>query len=82
MDRLNLTLDEVTFEALARHAQREGKPRAALARELIGEAIAHREAAARRRKLAHDYAAGRVDGRQLLADLEGGQLELLGHEED
>jgi hypothetical protein len=82
MERLNLTLDDVTSDHLARHAQREGKPRAALARELICEALAQRDAAAQRRKLARDYAAGRADAKLLLEDLEGPQLELLSDEED
>ena len=77
MERLNLTLDEGTSGALARHAQREGKPRASLARELIAEALARREALDRRRKLARDYAAGRGDALEVLGDLEAGQLELL-----
>jgi hypothetical protein len=81
MERLNLTLDEGTSGALARYARREGKPRAALARELIREAIARREALERERKLARDYAAGRSDARQLLRDLEAAQLELLDDEE-
>lgn len=81
VERLNLTLDESTSGALARHARREGKPRAALARELIREAIARREALERERKLAADYAAGRSDARQLLRDLEAAQLELLDDEE-
>ena len=81
VERLNLTLDESTSGALARHARREGKPRAALARELIREAIARREALERERKLASDYAAGRSEARQLLQDLEAAQLELLDDEE-
>lgn len=81
MERLNLTLDEGTSGALARHARRAGKPRAALARELIREAIERREALERERKLARDYAAGRSDARQLLRDLETAQLELLDHED-
>jgi hypothetical protein len=80
MERLNLTLDEVTSGALARHAQREGKPRAALARELIREAIARREALDSQRRLARDYAASRIDATQRLKDLEVAQLELLGRE--
>ena len=77
MDRLNLTLDHDTSGALSRHAREEGKPRAALARELIREALARREAVARQRKLARDYAAGRDDARAILADLERAQLDLL-----
>src|SRR5882672_8179360 len=50
MGRLRLTLDEATSEALARHARQQGKPRAALARELIREAITRREALERQRR--------------------------------
>ena len=81
MERLNLTLDAGTSGALARYAKREGKPRAALARELIHEAIARRDALELQRKLARDYAAGRDDARQILADLEAAQLELLDRED-
>jgi hypothetical protein len=81
MERLNLTLDESTSGALAWHARREGKPRATLARELICEAMARRDAIERQRKLARDYTAGRSDARQLLNDLEGAQLELLDRED-
>ncbi|TMQ07790.1 MAG: hypothetical protein E6J90_42445 [Deltaproteobacteria bacterium] len=80
MERLNLTLDEGTSGALARHARREGKPRATLARELICEAIARRESMEYRRKLARDYAAGRSDAEELLQDMEAAQLELLDDE--
>jgi hypothetical protein len=81
MERLNLTLDEGTSGALARHARRAGKPRTALARELIREAIARREAVEYRRKLARDYAAGRSDAKQLLQEMEAAQLELLDDED-
>jgi hypothetical protein len=77
MDRLNLTLDPDTSTALERHARRVGKPRAAVARELIREAIKNRDDLERRRKLARDYAAGREDAVELLADLERSQLDLL-----
>ena len=77
MDRLNLTLDAGTLGALTRHAKTQGRPRAAIARELIREALARREALEKQRKLARDYAAGRGDARELLADLEGAQLDLL-----
>jgi metal-responsive CopG/Arc/MetJ family transcriptional regulator len=76
MARLNLTLDKDTLRELDRHTKRSGKPRAALARELLREALARREAAERRQQLAADYAAGRGDARALLKDLEAGQLEL------
>jgi hypothetical protein len=80
MDRLRLTLDEAASEALARYARREGKPRAALARELIREAIARRETLERERKLAGDHAADQSDTRRLLRDLEAAHLDLLDHE--
>lgn len=72
-----MTLDEGTSGALARHARREGKPRATLARERIREAIAQRDALAARQKLARDYAAGRSDAKAVLNDFEAAQLELL-----
>jgi len=81
MERLNLTLDEGISGALARHARREGKPRATLARELIREAIAQRDALEIKRKLARDYMAGRSDAKQILTDLEAAQLELLDRED-
>jgi hypothetical protein len=80
MERLNLTLDAVTSSALQRHAQSRGVPRARLARELIREAIEHREARERQRKLARDYSAGREDASELLSDLEAPQLDLLDQE--
>ena len=81
MERLNLTLDEGTSGALSRHARREGKPRATLARDLIREAIARRDALEVKRKLARDYTAGRSDAKQILKDLEATQLELLDRED-
>jgi len=70
MSRLNLTLDDVTLSWLAKHASREKVPLAAYARRLLLAALEQREALARRRKLAADYAAGRKDARDLLRDLE------------
>jgi metal-responsive CopG/Arc/MetJ family transcriptional regulator len=81
MARVNLTLDEETFAELDRHTKLLGKPRAALARDLLTEALARRRAAERRKKLAADYAAGREDARALLRDLESAQLELMDDEE-
>jgi predicted transcriptional regulator len=69
MERLQVTLDAGTAGALTRLARRARKPRAALARELIREAIARREALERERTLARDYAAGRSDAKRLLKDL-------------
>lgn len=80
MGRLNLTLDPDTEGLLERHAERERKPRASLARELLREAIARREALERQRRLAADYAAGRADAGALVQDLEAPQLDLLGDE--
>ncbi len=77
MARLNLTLDGDTFTRLDRDARRAHKHVATLAREILTEGLARREAMARRRKLAEDYAAGRTDAKEALADLERGQLELL-----
>lgn len=75
MSRLNLTLDDDTHDWLARHAAAADVAVAAFARELLREAVARREADARRRKLARDYAAGRADAAELLRDLEAPQLE-------
>ena len=77
MSRLNLTLDEDTFERLGRHAKKAGAQRATLARSLLREALERRESAERRRKLAADYAADQKDTRTLLRELETGELELL-----
>lgn len=82
MERLNLTLDEPTLRALSEHAKKHGMGRATLARDLIREALASRDATARRRKLAADYSAGRADAVALLEDLEGVQLDLLGAMDD
>ena len=75
MERLNLTLDDDTFERLDRHAKRAGAPRAAYARGILRDALEAREAFERRKKLAADYAAGRADAQKLLKDFEGAQLE-------
>jgi hypothetical protein len=65
MARLNLTLDQDTFNRLAQYAQGEGRARSAIARELLVEAL---------NKIDQ---LGRDDAESLLADLEAGQLELL-----
>ena len=75
MSRLNLTLDADTSKWLDKHARTVRAPRATLARQLLREALARRESLERRRKLAADYAAGRKDQAQLLAELEGAQLD-------
>jgi plasmid stability protein len=73
MARLNLTLDSDTLSELKRRARRAGRPCAAVARELLREALDRRGAVARRRKLARDYADGARDAREILRDLEAGQ---------
>ena len=80
MVRLNLTLDDDTFQKLDRHSGRVGRPRARVATEILREGLARREAAERRKRLAADYAAGRADARALLKDLESSQLDLLDDE--
>ena len=80
MARLNLTLDQDTVRRLDRHTKRSGRPRAAVARELLREALGRREALERRQQLARDYAAGTSDGLTLLRDLEAPQLDLLDDE--
>jgi hypothetical protein len=77
MNRLNLTLDDDTASALERYSGRAKKPRAAVARELIREAIQQRDARARLQQLARDYVSGRDDAAALLSELEVAQLELL-----
>jgi hypothetical protein len=77
MARLNVTLDQETYEALERHARRVRKPRAGIIKEILVEGLARRDAAARRKKLAADYLAGRADAREVLKDLESPQLELM-----
>lgn len=81
MARLNLTLDDDTFRRLDQHTKRSGQPLAALARELLREGLAQREATERRKQLAADYAAGRGDARILMRTFEVGQLELMDDED-
>jgi hypothetical protein len=47
------------------------------ARHLLREAIARRESAEHQRKLAADYASERASTRELLRELEAGELERL-----
>ena len=77
MGRLNLTLDPDTETRLSRHAKRLGRPRAALARQILADGLARQDAMQRRKRLAADYMAGRRDARELLEDLELPQLQLL-----
>jgi metal-responsive CopG/Arc/MetJ family transcriptional regulator len=81
MARLNLTLDADTFRELDRYTRKLGKPRARVAKDILREGLARRQAAERRRKMAADYASGRADTRALLKDLEEAQLDLLDDDE-
>ncbi len=81
MRRLNVTLNQETYEALTRQAKQTRKPCAKVAQEILSEGLARRDAAARREQLAADYRAGRADARALLNDLESSQLELLDDED-
>ncbi len=66
---------------LDRHARRNGSPLAAMARQILREGLVRQEAVERTRKLATDYSGGRADAQEILADLEQGQLALLGENE-
>ena len=77
MERLNLTLDNDTYQELKRYAARVGKPCARLAREILLEGLSQRAAREQRARLARDYAAGRGDARAVLKDWEEAQTELL-----
>lgn len=70
-----MTLDADTLDRLKRHASQAKLAVATFARELLREAVARREADARRRQIAMDYAAGRADACEILCDLEALQLE-------
>lgn len=78
MARLNLTLDVETAGLIERHARRHGLQRAALARELIREALAKREADERQRQLARDYAAGSRRCGHLVGGSRGPAVRALG----
>lgn len=80
MSRINLTLPPETMKALSRHAK--GRPVAGVARSLIEEGLDRRSRAERLKKLALDYAAGREDALELLADFEALSAEALGDERD
>lgn len=82
MPRLNLTLDETTDRRLTRHARSVRAPRSAAARMLLAEALDRLEASEKARALAAAYIADRKDpeSRELLREIESGQLEVLGDE--
>lgn len=77
MARLNLTLEDDTFDRLEERASDLGKARAAVARELLIGALDRLERQERQEQLARDYAADRDDAARVLAELETGQLEIL-----
>ena len=81
MERLNLTLNNDTYQELKRHAVRVGKPCARLAREILLEGLSQRAAREQRTRLARDYAAGRGDTRAVLKDWEEAQTELLSEDD-
>ena len=81
MERVNLTLDPATAKRLVTHAKTHNYSRAAFARLLLREALDHRDALARTRKLARDYAAGRPDAVEILRELESAQIEWPDYEE-
>lgn len=78
MPRLNLTLENYTIERLEERANDQGRARAAVARELLNEALDRLERQERQERLARDYAADRDDAAKVLAEFDAGQLELLG----
>lgn len=77
MSRLNLTLPSDTFSKLARGAKSRRVRVATYTRRLIEDALARAEKAAYLKKLAADCSADREDVRELLAEIEAGQLDLL-----
>jgi hypothetical protein len=80
MKRLNVTLDQETYEALERQAKQTRKTCAKVAEDLLSEGLARRDATIQRKKLVADYRAGCADARALLSDCELPQLELLDDE--
>ena len=75
MSRLNLTLDKETVDWIRRHASASKLRQATMARQLLVEAVTHREQVEQRKKLATDYAAGRIDAAEVLRELELRQLD-------
>jgi hypothetical protein len=80
MSRLNLTLPEAATKALRRHAK--GRPVARVARELIEAGLAREAKLAWLQRLARDYAQGREDALELLADFDPLAAGAVGHERD
>ena len=75
-------LDQQTYEALEKQAKQTRKPCARIAKEILSEGLARRDAAARHKQLVADYRAGRADARAVLNNFASGQLELLDDEGD
>ena len=82
MARLNLTLDAGTFEALQKDARKAKTRVATHARHLLRAAIADMGRRERRRRWAEAYRADRADASAVLRDLEPGELEIMGDEDD
>lgn len=82
MARLNMTLDDATFQAVSQDARRRGIPTAKHARDLIREAMSRRAEMERKRRWAEAYQADRADARKLAAEMAPGALEVMGDEED
>lgn len=83
MARLNLTLDQATYDWLGKQARKTRSKRAALARKLLQESLQRAEAQERARSLARAYASlNDPQVRELQRDLELGTLDLLGSEDD
>jgi len=61
MERLNVSLGEALVGRIRRMAKSEGKGLAAVARQLIEEALARRERLDVEARMARDYAAGARD---------------------
>lgn len=75
-------LDQETYGTLEKQAKQTRKPCARIAKEILSEGLARRDAAARRKQLVADYRAGRADARAVLNNFESVQLELLDDEGD
>lgn len=82
MERLNVSLGEGLLERLRRLSKSEGKGLAAIARQLIEEALARRERLAIEARMVRDYAAGARDPeeRALVSEATAASDELLGRE--
>ncbi|MBI2893362.1 MAG: hypothetical protein HYY06_07400 [Deltaproteobacteria bacterium] len=82
MARLNLTLDDVTLQALERDARKAHVRTATHARRLLREALEEHARRERRLRWAEAYRADREDAKKLLAEMEAGELDLLENEDD